>query len=125
MEMLVAVSLLAFAVTAMGQFVSQVNSGLRDRELSARLGWEIMNARELIGTWPIEDITVEQIEKLLVSEPLAKSLTDAKFKALVVPVDEPLAAIRVTLALECKLAGQLAQPAVLTFWIARQSDGDS
>ncbi len=83
MEMLVAISLLAFAVTAMGQFVSQVSSGLRDRELSARIGWEIMNARERIGSWPIDDITVEQIEQLQVSEPLAKSLTAAKFTARV------------------------------------------
>ncbi len=125
MEMLVAISLLAFAVTGMGQFVRQVNSGLRDRELSARIGWELLNARERIGTWPKERLTVEQIQKLPVSAALAESLEEAQFTASIVTIATPIRATQITLALECKVLGQPAQPAVLTFWVAAEGDGDS
>lgn len=124
-EMLVATSLLVFAVSALGQFVSHINSGLRDRELSARIGWELLSARERIGTWPIERVTVEQIEQLPISAALANRLDEAKFTANVVQLDAPLNATQVALALECNFGGQKAQPSVLTFWVVPESEGGS
>jgi hypothetical protein len=124
-EMLVAISLLVFAVTAMGRFVVQVNHGLRDRELSARIDLELMNARERIGSWPIERITSSEIGQLRVSEPLANGLADARFVAAVAEIDQPVRATQVTLALQCTLNSQLAQPAVLTFWVTRNSGDGS
>lgn len=119
MELLVAIAIMGFAVVAMGQFTSHVNRGLRDRELSARIDWELQNARERIGALAPESITAEQIAKLPVSASLANWLHEPKFITRIEQMETPVKAIQVTLALECGLNGQTAQPAVITFWVRR------
>ena len=116
-EAVVATVLLGLAVAGVGHFVSSVQRGLKDRELSARLDWEMVNARETIGSWPVEWVTQERIESLSVSPTLLKELTDVHWEAEVSSILDPVAATQVTLTLACNYGGQKARPQQLTFWM--------
>jgi hypothetical protein len=117
MEVLVAISLLAAATTLVGGFTHQVRSGLRNRELSTRCDWELMNARERIGSWPAEKINLEQIQQLPLSDSLATRANNVYLTAAIRRVEKPLPAMQVTLAIECDVNGQTVQPSNLTFWV--------
>lgn len=120
-ELLVALAILATAMVGVGQFASNTGSGLSQRELSTRIGWELANAREQIGSWQPENINVQQIESLPFSESLNNNLDDLRWRAKVETLTEPARAIRVALTLHCTLHGQPAQPASLVFWVATES----
>ncbi len=117
MEVLVAIALLAVAITLVGGFVHQVKIGLRDRELSTRFDWELMNARELIGSWPLEQITLERIQQISLSESLTNQATNPHLAASIQKIENPRPATQITLAIECELNGQTIQPSILTFWV--------
>lgn len=122
MEMLVAMSLLAAAMTMVGKFVHQVQAGLKNQELSARFDWELLNARERIGSWAEEQITVQQIQQIPISDSLSSQVTNAHFAASIMKIETPLPATQVTLAFECEVAGQTIQPSMLTFWVASPAE---
>ena len=117
MEVLVAIALLAVATTLVGGFVHQVQAGLRDRELSTRCDWELLNARERIGSWRTEQITLEQIRQIPVSDSLTSLVENAHLTASIQDIEKPLPAKQITLAIECDLKGQTVQPSILTFWV--------
>ena len=117
MEVVVAIALLAAATTMVGGFVHQVKAGLRDRELSTRCDWELMNARERIGSWPVEQITLQQIQQISLSESLTAHIANAHLSAAIQQIKKPVPAIQVTLAIEGELNEQTIQPSVLTFWV--------
>ena len=118
-EVLVAIALLGMATVAIGRFAVMTKQGLRQRELGTRLSTELLNARERIGSWPQEQLTVEQIGAIPFSAELAEQVDDLKWRAIVEAVEEPTRALRVTLKLECTLQGQSAQPQAITFWVAQ------
>jgi len=117
MEVLVAIALLAAATTMVGGFVHQVKAGLRDRELSTRCDWELMNARERIGSWRVEQITLQKIQQISIAESLIAHIANAHLSAAIQKIEKPQPAIQITLAIECELDGQTIQPSVLTFWV--------
>jgi hypothetical protein len=119
-EVLVAVALLAAAVVGVGRFMTAANAGLRNRELSARMEWELVNARERIGSWQPADVAKQNIERLPFSEALTRSLEEPRWEAEVTRIEQPARAIQVTLQLHCVLAGQPAVPERLTFWLATE-----
>jgi hypothetical protein len=118
-EVFVAIALLGTAMVGIGQFAVTTQQGLRQRELSTRLSAELLNARERIGAWPTEKITVERIEQLPFSAALAEQVDEPQWRASVESVSQPTSALRVTLRLHCTLQGQPAAPQALTFWVAR------
>ena len=120
LEVVIAFSLLVVAVTFVGRFVSQVRVGLKDRELSARTEWELRNARERIGSWPVEQITRERIEQLPLSKSLSDRFESAGFVAQVQHIDQPIVAEQVTLAIAGTRDGQKIEPAVVTFWVSAE-----
>lgn len=117
-EILVATALLATAITGIGRLAHATQQGLHDRELATRLHWEIGNAREQIGSWGVEGITVARIEALPFSPALTKQLDGLRWHADVQSISEPATALQVSLAIQCLVNSQAAQPAKLTFWIA-------
>ena len=122
-EVLVSIAVLGAAVTGVGKFASTMQQGLRDRELSARIGWEVLNAREEIGSWNFAEITAERIEAMPVSDVLHRDILDARWEAQVEIIEQPVAATQVTLALAGNYRGQAARPQRLTFWVARSVPG--
>jgi predicted lysophospholipase L1 biosynthesis ABC-type transport system permease subunit len=117
-EVLVAIALLTAAVVAVGRFAVSANSGLRHRELSARLDWELVNARERIGSWNLAEVTKQRIESLPFSDALAPTFANPRWVAEVKQIEQPARAIQVTLQMHCLFAGQPAIPEKLTFWLA-------
>ena len=116
-EVIIAIALLAIAASLVGRFVSQVRSGLSDRELGARIGWELQNARERIGSWSTDEITAERIGQMQVSKGIAGRIENARLNASVKRIESPVVATQVTLGLQGELKGQTIQPTVLTFWV--------
>jgi hypothetical protein len=124
LEVVVAIALLAAATTLVGGFVHQVKAGLRDRELSSRCNWELMNARERIGSWPVGQITLEQIQQISISKSLTDRVASAHLAATIQQIEKPVPAKQVTLAIECELDGQTVQPSVVTFWVPVSTEGN-
>lgn len=122
-EVIVAIALLGTATVGLGRFAGLTRQGLQQRELSTRLSAELLNARERIGSWPLDRVTVEQIEQIpfsaALSQDSAADLTQRRWRASVEPISEPLSALRVTLHLQYTLHGHLAEPQAITFWIVR------
>lgn len=116
-ELLVALALLATATIGVGQLASRTKAGLRNRELSSRLNWELTNARETIGAWPLSEITVEKIEQIPISQSLQSRLADLRWEATVESIQQPAKALQVVLSLHCMMEGQSARPVALTFWV--------
>ena len=116
-EVLIAIALLVVATTLVGGFVSQVSDGLRDRETSSRLEWELLNALEVIGSWSADEITAERIAELPISAALADRVKNAKLSAIVAQIDKPARAMQVTLGIRCEWQDQLIEPSTLTFWV--------
>lgn len=116
-ETLIAVVLLGVAVTGVGKLVHNVSQGLQDRELACRIGWEISNARELIGTWSAEDITEARIEQLPISGSVRQALRNAEWETRIVETVRPLAAVRVHLALIGDYRGHTIRPQERIFWV--------
>lgn len=118
LELLVAMALLATATVGIGKFISATTEGLQARELSARIGWELDNARERIGAWADSELTEQQIENLPFSEALTGQLDNLHWSATVTPTAQPAQTKRVHLTIECQLFDQTARPDSLTFWVA-------
>ena len=122
MEPLVATAILTTAMIGVGRFRASTAQGLHDQELNARMSWELVNVRERIGAWPLEEITVQRIESLPFSSALTNQLEELRWRATVAPIDDPIAGLQVTLRLQCKLYEQTVQPKQLTFWVAKPSE---
>ena len=122
LEVVVSIALLAAATTMVGAFVHRVKVGLRDREFSTRCDWELINARERIGSWPVDQITLEQIRQIPMSESLTSQ--NARLAAAIQLIEEPVPATQVTLAIECERNGQTIQPSVVTFWVPASAEGN-
>lgn len=77
----------------------------------------VLNMRREIGTWPIDKITVANIEKLPPDE--LAGLPDARWLAVVSEIESPVNGKQVTLALQWKLGATSATSPGLTFWVKR------
>lgn len=116
-ELLVALALLGTVALGVGQLTVRTKEGLRNRELSSRLNWELKNARETIGAWPVSEITVEKIQQMPISLSLASQLEDLGWEASIEAISQPVDALQVTLTLRCRIDEQAARPVSLTFWV--------
>ena len=123
-EIIVSLALLTAALVGIGRFVHTVQAGLKERELSHLIGWEIANVRDTISTWKLEDISVERIESLPIPKVLSARVGSAHWRAIVDPVEQPVHGLRVTLAFKCVLHEQESEPEQLVFWIATHGEGD-
>lgn len=129
METVIAFVLLGVIVSSVGKFAAYVDRGVQDRRLALRLQWEIENAREVIGSWPLAEITTARIEKLAISSELAEVLSQPHWTAIVQPLvisGQPneaqptpatVQAISVSLQLQAGYRGQQIKPVELVFWV--------
>lgn len=122
MEMSITLVLLAAALVAVGTFSSAVKKGLYDRELSERVGMEVLNFREEIGSWEYEAITSDRIESTPVPDLFHNSLQDAQWEAKVSELEAPLVTKQITLTLSADYLGQVVRPQQMTFWVVKQVD---
>jgi hypothetical protein len=133
-ETIVAFVLLGVIVASVGKFSAFVRQGVQDRQLALQLHWEIENAREVISSWPVAEVTQARIEQLGISAELAEILAQPRWTASVQPQtitgkrqDEPLdpaaavtpsvQATSVSLRLQAGYRGQQIKPVELIFWL--------
>lgn len=124
MELIVSIALLTSALVAVSQFVSHAGRAQHNQELSARLQWEIINARETIGSWHPAQVTPERIVELPVSEQLKEHISGLRWETRVATVRHPLPALRINLQLQGEHLGQAIAPERLTFWIVLEENAD-
>lgn len=124
LEAIVALTLMGSALTVLGQFVSGVQSGLRDRELSGLMAWELENACERIRSWKPIEVTAERIEAIAISEQLTSLVQTPSWKAEVAEITEPIRARQITLGLRCVIQGQSAEPQRITLWLPAGTAAD-
>ena len=124
-ELVVSLTLLTVALIGVGRFVRTVQSGLKERELSQLIGWEIANARDTISTWEPEAVSTERIAALPISKALSTRLDSVHWHAVVDAVTRPVDALRITLTLQCILHEQDSAPERIVFWIPVQGEGDA
>jgi len=121
-EAVVSIIVLAAATAVVSRFAATFQAGLKERELAAQIGVEIVNTRELIGTWSLERITSENIAELPVGTSLSDRLENVRWEAAVVDIDKPLPLRQLTLLLLCDYRGQRAALESLTFWVSNDSN---
>ncbi|MFK7738212.1 MAG: hypothetical protein AB8B50_19445 [Pirellulaceae bacterium] len=116
-EAIISALLLGLTVAAAGKFASMTHEGLRERELSARIDWELVNARERIGSWSPTEVTEPNVESVAFSAHLKEHFDELAWQAEVEKVETPLAALQVRLSLTATRKSQAIRPADLTFWV--------
>lgn len=127
-ETMIAMTLMGVAAASVGTFVSHVSQGLKDRELSARIGWEISNLRETIGSWNVAEITLERIQSVELSPAIRDQLDQPRWEVAVEDVQlgpdsqRRLDAIQISLTLAGIYRGQTVRPEHLTFWVIQEDD---
>ena len=77
----------------------------------------VLNMRREIGSWPIDEITVANIEKQPADE--LAGLPAARWVVAVSEIDTPVAGKQVTLAMQWKAGSTFASSPSLTFWVKR------
>lgn len=121
-EAVVSIIILAAATAVVSRFAATFQAGLKERKLAAQIGVEIVNTRELIGTWSLERVTSKNIAELPVGASLSDRLENARWEATIVDIDKPLSLRQVTLQLRCDYKGQRAAPESLTFWVSKAAN---
>ena len=116
-ETVVAVLVLGVASGLVLRFAVQIKGGLQQRELSSRLTWELLNAREQIGSWSVKEVTESRIAELPISDGLWQQVSDLRWEAELREIDSPVDAKQVGLSLCCRYGGQVIKPRQLTFWV--------
>lgn len=148
MESVIVLILLVVIFASIGKFAAHVNQGIQRRWLALQLQWELNNAREIIGSWAVPEVTQSRIEKLGVSAELAELLENPRWSATVQPqllavgsidnqtglpspapaaqsapsrsVTVPATAVR--LQLQAGFLGQQIKPVELVFWLLAEEN---
>ena len=127
-ETLVAIGILSILVGLVGQFSNHVRSGIDDLRLNKLIQWETQNARELIGSWPTDQVTQERIEAIEVSTQIEQYLSEATWQASVTStsiqltgIENSIPALAIKLELKGKFKGQSITPVEHHFWILNES----
>lgn len=121
-EVIICTIILSVAALSVGKFSGRMHQSLREREMSVLVNWELQNVRAQIESWPAGEISKSKIEGLPVSGNLQSELTNARWQAEVVAVDEPIAAWRIHVELTGQRGGQAVVPAELVCWVPQEED---
>lgn len=127
-ESVIAIGVLVIVVASVGKFSDYVRGGIDGLRLSKLIHWETQNIREQIGSWPVEQVTLDKIQAIELSPQLAYYLSDAKWNASITPTSivnsvgqTTFRALEVKLQLIGKYKGQLIQPIEHHFWILNEA----
>ncbi len=129
-EITVVFVVLTLAIGGLGKFASVVGKLKRESTIAQHLQWDLISARETIGSWNIEDITADAIHSLAISSVVANHFYNARWNADIehTPASEvgpDIRSIRVHLFMTGELAGQPIEPASLVFWVVERQEGSA
>lgn len=130
-ETLVALALLGMLMLLVGKFATHVRGGLEQRRLAKVLQWELENGREIVGSWPVDQISQERIAHLPFSALVQSELDDLEWYSEVraAPLELPnhqtndmsVPALQIRLGLRGTYQEQQLRSNELSFWVL--SDG--
>jgi hypothetical protein len=116
-EIIIATVLLSTAAAGVTRFISHAGTGLQGLEQRHAMMRELENARAIIGSWPIDEVTAEKIEQIPFSASVQPASSTIQWQAQVKRIDVPLAALQITLAIQTVRQQQSSIPVKLTFWL--------
>lgn len=115
LELVVASILLGATLLSITKFrQSNLLSGQHTQQASWAQS-RLLNARGLIGTWPMDDITVANIEKLPADD--SDFLRRSQWLATVDEIEEPIRSKQVSLALRWQVGDVQHTTPGLVFWV--------
>jgi len=126
-ELIVAVALLSIITAVVGHFVAYMNHAIETHELHRLMRWELDNAREQIGSWQPDEITVERISALPFTAAVREKLQNPAWLseiqvANIQGLDRPPAFLSVRIAITADYREQSIRPIELFFWVAAKSE---
>ncbi len=124
LELTVALIVLSLSTIIVGKFSLLSAQANRAQTSVSDLQRAVLNYREQIGTWPIEQITSERIESSLPPDVHVPGLADLQWQATVERVHSPRAALQVRLAVVAQTVSKTtARPIDLVFWVSLPDEG--
>ena len=120
-ECLVAIAMLLPIAILVGKIGLQTERSSRDSVLASHALRDLNNAREQIGAWAYEDVSVARIQSISMPENLAFEASSRKWLTSVEDVSEPISAKRISLSLQWMPARSEFPTEVgpITFWVPR------
>lgn len=99
----------------------QTERSSRDSVLASHTLRDLNNAREQIGAWAYEDVSVARIQSISIPENLAFEASSRKWLVDVEIVSEPLSSKRISLSLQWTPVGSEFPTEVgpITFWVPK------
>lgn len=120
-ECIMAFAILLPVAALVSKIGLQTQQSLRDSLLTAQAKSDLVNAREVIGTWEFDDVTVANVQSLPHAEISEVTESQREWLAVIEEVQEPIAAKRVSLSLLWTPPRSTAANEVgpLTFWVVK------
>jgi hypothetical protein len=125
MEVIVGCALMATALLTTSIYRTRIVASSHDLRAATLARAEVINARELIGSWPADAITETRITELSLREDLRRALPESNWIANVATVDEPIIGKRVFIDLQWTSFGQTHSTSGITFWVSGSPKSNS
>ncbi len=117
-EVMISVVLLGLLLTLLVPLVKSVNESRRIADQRRVALIELSNLLEQVASWPREKVTVDDIQKLSLSETTKAALPDATLTSKATAETAPAGLMKIELALKWSQPGANAPPVRLTGWLA-------
>ena len=118
MELLIGCVLLSAATVTTSMFHTRTTTIARSLKVSALARDALLNAREVVATWTVAEVTQERVASLTIRDELKDLLPEATWIARIDNVEEPVLGLRIFLDLRWVDGGQTRSASGITFWLA-------
>ena len=118
MELLIGCVLLSVATISTSMFHTRASMMARSIKVAALAREVLLDAREEIGTWTVDEVTQERVASLPIRDELKNVLPEAAWIVRIDTLEEPVIGLRIFLDLQWADGGQIRTASGITFWVA-------
>lgn len=119
-EVIVGCVLMTAALVTVGIFQTRITKSESTLRQAALARTEVRNAREVVGSWPLEMVTDASVSQIQISPGVQATLPDARWIAKVFETEQPVRGKRVFLDLEWSRNEQIHSTSGITFWVTAE-----
>ena len=120
-ECLVAIAMLLPIAILVSKIGLQTERSSRESVLASHALRDLINAREQIGSWPYENVSVARIQSISIPENLAFEASSREWLVSVEEVSEPISAKTISLSMQWTPVRSEFPTEVgpITFWVSK------
>ncbi len=118
-ELIVALALLSVAMLTASKMLAQLIQNGKALSSNDQALQMLVNFRELIGTWPVDRITPENIQQLSSPKNAVASENPYRLDANIVECQEPIVGKQVTLQISWQSSVGEPRQSTLAFWVPK------